>query len=106
MKKISLKSKWEDFKKPADFVAWLALAKADGQGMDAYWGDLEGCVGCVHIDCENVWCNLCDAPATRNPILNMLGMACCGAGYEGKPDQLSLFHNVADNSPLEALTMK
>ena len=91
MKKISLKSKWEDFKKPADFRAWLDLAKSDGQGMDEYWGDLEGCEDCIQIDSENVWCKLCNAPATRNPVLNMLGMACCGAGYKCKQPQLSLF---------------
>ena len=91
MENISLKSKWEDFKKPADFAAWLVLAKADGQSMDEYWGDLEGCEDCKHLDCENVWCNLCKAPATRNPVLNMLGMACCGAGHERKQGQFSLF---------------
>ncbi len=88
---ITINTKWEDFKTPKQWREWLDIAVIETPDCADWWSTDEGCQDCIHYDSENVWCNLAVAPASRNPVLNMLGMACCGLGYERTPKQLCLF---------------
>lgn len=88
---ITLQSTWRDFKTPEQWREWLDIAKQQAPDAADWWDTDECCNDCRHFDRANVWCYLANAPASRNPVLNMLGMACCGAGYEKTPKQLLLW---------------
>lgn len=87
---LGLDAKWEELNTPERWRGWLDLAAREVPKQSELWSDLSGCDGCMHLDAANIWCDLCAAPATRNPVLNMLGMACCGIGFE-KHGQQELF---------------
>ena len=82
MRKITLTSTWLDFEIPQEWRAWLDIAKKEAPDFADWWETTEACEDCLHFDEANIWCCLVKAPASRNPVLNTLGMACCGAGYE------------------------
>lgn len=86
----SLDSKWEDLRTRDAWLEWLGIAKEENPETYDWWHTDEGCAGCVHFDADATWCNLIELPASRNPYLNALGMACCGAGYESSAPQLAL----------------
>ncbi len=89
-KPVTLKSKWEDLNTPERWRTWLDIARKENPWQADYWSDLEGCIGCRYLDEKNVWCRLVELPATRNPVLNMLGMACAGFGRDAPGEQLQL----------------
>ena len=76
------KVQWEDLKTPEQWRKWLNLASKLDPELADYWKDAEGCYHCMHFDIENIWCNRISAPATYNPIIKTLGLACGGFGYE------------------------
>jgi hypothetical protein len=107
MKKVTLKSSFEEILgKTAEeypeevrkqrWEEWKACArkKKDGQDTIDSWSDQTACVGCIHLNKEQSWCNAMGLPCTVNPILSfqmgMVGMACMGTGYEAQT-QLELF---------------
>ena len=61
--------------------------------MAKRWSDMSGCVGCIHLNEKEAWCNYQGLPCTYNPILTpstgMIGMACYGVGKE-EHEQLKL----------------
>ncbi|EJP13101.1 hypothetical protein [Leptospira interrogans] len=96
MKEITLRSSFEFIlgKKREDFSDevkqerwnyWKSLALKNKHRLVEVWSNVEGCIGCIHLDKENAWCNLQGLPCTVNPILSFQnaipGMACMGAGY-------------------------
>lgn len=87
--RLGLNAKWADLNTPARWRAWLDLAARKAPHVAEYWGDTDGCDDCIHLDSANAWCTTCEAPATRNPVLNTLGMACCGFGFEKQGQQES-----------------
>lgn len=89
--RIGLRSPWSRLRDRDSWTAWLAAARQRDPWMADFWSDLDGCHGCAHLDAPGVWCRLLELPATRNPVLNMLGMACCGAGFELAQEQTELF---------------
>jgi hypothetical protein len=88
---ITLNSKWEEFDTAEKWRQWLDLAANSEDEVARFnarmWATDEGCRGCIHFDAENFWCRLVEHPATHNPYLNDLGMACGGLGHEeSQPD--------------------
>lgn len=81
---MKLKAKWEDLRTREAWLAWQAIAKKKAPDCYEYWTSSmhEGCEGCIHADFDAVWCKLQELPATRNPYLGCLGMACMGMGKE------------------------
>ena len=80
---ITLESHWEEFDTPEKWMHWLALYRERENGPSGF-EDLEGCLEsgkCAHLDAGNFWCRLRELPATFNPVLRDLGMACCGFGH-------------------------
>ena len=81
------------------WAEWKEAALAEGEEgseMVDYWVKdyvEETCCGCLHRD--NDWCKYGELPCSVNPILTIqqgiIGMACCGAGYEAKLEQGDLF---------------
>lgn len=90
---IDINATWQDLKTKEQWRQWLDLAAEEAPEYADWWSTAEGCADCRHFDSENVWCNLVSAPASRNPVTGLLGMACCGLGYEPEPGtQLRLFY--------------
>ncbi len=54
--------------------------------MAKRWSDTSECIGCIHLNEKEVWCNYQGLPRTYNPILTpstgMIGRACYGAAKE------------------------
>lgn len=63
----------------------IARGQDERQEMEMYETD-EGCVDergtCVHF--SGGWCDLMGLPTGYNPVMRMLGMACCGVGFRIK----------------------
>lgn len=61
-----------------------------------YWSDTSECIGCIHLNEKEAWCNLQGLPCCVNPIttyqMGMLGMACMGVGRE-EYKQLEIFND-------------
>jgi hypothetical protein len=108
MKPVDLRIRWEELFGSGDkeipppirrerWEEWKRLANEDGEHgreMVAHWSTEnidEACFGCKHQDKD--WCHYSKLPCCINPVLtfphNIIGMACCGVGYE--PGQLKLF---------------
>jgi hypothetical protein len=85
-----LKRPWEELTTREAWAEWLAVAREHNSDGFDWWSDLQGCHGCRYLDETAVWCDAVELPATRNPVLNMLGMACCGVGYESTNLQYAL----------------
>lgn len=76
---------------------WKSLGRRAGKRgkeMVKYWSEEnvdETCYGCKHRDGD--WCKLQELPCNVNPVLTfnegIIGMACCGAGYEAKQLDIS-----------------
>lgn len=90
MAHIHLRSNWDEFDSPEKWRRWLDIAAVEDPDCAEFWADLECCDGCRHLDEPNIWCNLVQMPASRNPILDMIGLACCGFGRD-PIGQLTLF---------------
>jgi hypothetical protein len=89
---MRLDADWSELQTRDAWRAWLQLAKTESPKCADWWSSADSCADCRYFDAGDVWCNRVNAPATRNPVLDMLGMACCGAGYEPLPEtQLSFF---------------
>jgi len=84
---MNLDAKWEDFKTPEQWREWLDVAAKEAPDLADWWTTAEGCEGCRYFSRHYVWCMLHRAPATRNPVLNTLGMACCGFDYMPADEQ-------------------
>jgi len=69
------------------WAQWLKLARAVDKEVAKWWMDIDGCASCINRR-GRAWCDLQALPCTVNPILSfregMLGMACCGMGYQGQ----------------------
>ena len=88
--RVSLRSSWQVLTKSREhWVQWLRLAERDAPECYEMWSDITACLdenqperACAHLDKASVWCNLCDLPATYNPVLTpklgLIGMACMG----------------------------
>lgn len=67
---------------------WLELAKDQAPNSYSLWADSdmveESCLGCVHLNSDNRWCDGMGLPALYNPITQSVGMACMGAGYDSQ----------------------
>lgn len=106
MKPVSLSIRWAELfgENPKDispedrrkrWEEWKVLAIEDGgQQVVDYWARDnidECCFGCKHHDGD--WCKYSELPCCVNPVLtfreNIIGMACCGVGFE--PGQLKMF---------------
>jgi hypothetical protein len=79
---VTLNSPWPELNTPERWRQWLNIAAVEVPDSADWWSDMEGCEGCRHLDAANVWCRLRSLPASWTPVLNMLGMACCGFGHE------------------------
>lgn len=92
---ITLKSSWQELLgkdqneipesvRKERWQKWLELMAAKDSEYAAMWQNTENCDGCKHLN--GSWCDSMGLPCTINPILTlrhgMIGMACCGAGYE------------------------
>jgi hypothetical protein len=107
-KPVNKKIRWHDlFTK--DMAAWVrkerweewkakAVEGDDEQGKEMvdYWAKDnidETCAGCIHRD--NDWCKYAELPCNVNPVLTLqngiIGMACCGVGYQASMKQGELF---------------
>lgn len=106
---VALTSRWHEIlgSKPNDipyeirrqrWEEWKSLgmkAGKRGKEMVNYWSKDnvdETCFGCKWRDGD--WCKESELPCNVNPILTIngpgiIGMACCGTGYE--PKQLDMF---------------
>lgn len=92
IKAVTLKTSWVDLFPSRNKInrdrwkEWKKLCIENGdKDMVDYWTENE-CGGCEYQDDD--WCARCNLPCTVNPILtfgeNMIGMACCGLGYQNK----------------------
>lgn len=90
MNAITIDATWEELRTRESWLAWLGIAKEEAPDTYDWWHTDEGCRGCLHFDANGIWCNLVELPASRNPYLGTLGMACCGAGFESDEPQLTL----------------
>lgn len=72
----------------------LELMKEGGEEeLYHFWaesGPDETCESCIHRNAY--WCKWSELPCNYNPVLRMLGMACCGIGKE-VDNQLKLFND-------------
>jgi hypothetical protein len=93
MSKITLNSPWTDLTTRESWTTWLEIALVKSPDTYDWWHTDEGCHDCIHFDAGATWCKLVELPASRNPVLNMLGMACCGMGYDNGNPQTDLFDN-------------
>ncbi|WP_235594105.1 hypothetical protein [Leptospira interrogans] len=99
MKKITLRSSFQSIlgKRREDYSDevrqerwnyWKSLALKNEPRLLEIWSNVEDCIGCIHLDKKNAWCNLRGLPCTVNPIRTfqnaLPGMACMGVYYETK----------------------
>lgn len=78
-------------KKPEDYTEeerktrWNKIMSFN-KPMAKRWSDTSECIGCIHLNEKEAWCNYQGLPCTYNPILTpstgMIGRACYGAAKE------------------------
>jgi len=69
------------------WAQWLKLARATDRDVAKLWMEIDDCTDCINRR-GRAWCDMQALPCTVNPILSfregMLGMACCGMGYQSE----------------------
>ena len=67
------------------------LKEAGETELFNFWAkesSVETCLGCVHRNIDKNWCTYAELPCNYNPVLGMLGMECCGLGFDGQQQLL------------------